>query len=129
MPREPREQSDQRRLIYIAPGEMLTTGNVVELVAKKTIVANAGKLEKQFRDGQARQNGRGAQHSLAGASRCERAPVEFVDLSLAHAGWEITQKVRREKYRLIRLLRNQFAAGETIVADLIMSMLGKFLSR
>ena len=48
MAREPCDERDQRRLIHITPGEMLAAGNVVKLVAKKSVMIDAGELDEQL---------------------------------------------------------------------------------
>ena len=65
MTRQPRNQGNQRRLIYIAPGKMLAAGHVIEFVAEKSVMPNACKLQSDFRGGQSEQQARGAAPALA----------------------------------------------------------------
>ena len=52
MTRKPRDKCDQGRLVHIAPREMLAAGDVVKLVAKKSVMIDSRELDEQFAAGQ-----------------------------------------------------------------------------
>ena len=52
MTREPRDKRDQGRLVHIAPREMLAAGDVVKLVAEKSVMIDSRELDEQFAAGQ-----------------------------------------------------------------------------
>ena len=54
---EPRDERDQRRLVDVAPGEMLATGHVVELVAKEAVARDARELRDELDRGEPGEDG------------------------------------------------------------------------
>src|ERR1700729_4106488 len=87
MSREPRGKRNQRRLIGIAPRKMLAASHVVKLIAKKTVMPNAGEMQKKLRRSKSREDGRGAgrRHPKAGGSNAWHAKLG--NLQIAHWGF------------------------------------------
>ena len=50
--RHPCYKSDQRRLVDITPGEMLTASHVIEFVTEEAVVESRAQQDQQFRRGQ-----------------------------------------------------------------------------
>ncbi len=48
--RDPGDERDQRRLVNVAPGEMIAAGHVIKLVAEESVVIDAGELNQDFKD-------------------------------------------------------------------------------
>ena len=59
---EPRDPADQRRLIDISPGGMFSARQVVELIAKVSVVGSGKEVENDAHQGDVHHDGR---------SRCE----------------------------------------------------------
>ena len=57
MSRGPGNDSDERRLIDIAPVEVLTAGEVIKFVSKNSVTPGGEKVEKQFSGGKTEDNG------------------------------------------------------------------------
>ena len=81
---EPRDERDQRRLVDVAPGEVLAASHVVELVAKEAVARDARELRDQLDCGEAGENG-GCGEGAPAHRGVERALAELLDASLAHA--------------------------------------------
>ena len=71
---EPRDPRDQRRLIDISPGGMFSARQVVELIAKVSVVGSGKEVENDahqgdvHHDGRSRGEGRGLPDCAYGAS-------------------------------------------------------------
>ena len=57
MSRGPGNDSDERRLIDIAPVEVLTAGQVIKFVSKNSVTAGGEEVKKQFCAGKTEDNG------------------------------------------------------------------------
>jgi hypothetical protein len=65
--REARRHRDERRLVHVAPGEVLPAGEEVELVAEEAVAAGEGELEGERQQGQHPPDPRRAPPGLAAA--------------------------------------------------------------
>jgi hypothetical protein len=54
--REPRDEGHQGRMVDVAPAQVLTTGQVVHLVAKNAVMRRGTELESEFEDRDGRHN-------------------------------------------------------------------------
>ena len=52
MARDPGHERDQRRLIDIAPGQMFSAREVIEFIAKISVVIGSGELDEKFAEGE-----------------------------------------------------------------------------
>ncbi len=55
MANDPSNECDQRRLVHITPGEMLSASHVIQLIAEKSVMIDARELYQQFAEGQRQQ--------------------------------------------------------------------------
>src|SRR5271156_4012114 len=52
MASKPGDESDQRRLVNVTPGEVLAAGDVIEFVAEVPVMIDTCKLDEEFADGE-----------------------------------------------------------------------------
>src|SRR5262249_1844841 len=51
MPRDPDQQRDERRLVDVAPGQMLRAGVVIHLIAEDAVTHRGKQVEEQLGEG------------------------------------------------------------------------------
>src|ERR1700687_3907122 len=60
VPRDPRAEGDERRLIHVTEVEMFGAGEIIQLVAKDSVATSGEKMEEEFRKREAHHNRRAA---------------------------------------------------------------------